>query len=42
MTLKHYAKREIGNEVRLRMQRVYGDGKTDNFSTDAAAPGGIS
>jgi hemerythrin-like domain-containing protein len=42
MALKQYANREIGNEVRLRMQRVFGDGKTDNFSTDAAAPGGIS
>ncbi|MGC1678459.1 MAG: hemerythrin domain-containing protein [Candidatus Binataceae bacterium] len=42
MALKHYAKREIGNEIRLSLQRVYGDGKIDNFSTDAAAPGGIS
>lgn len=42
MALKHYAKREIGNEIRLRMQRVYGDGKIDNFSTDVEAPGEIS
>ena len=41
MTLKHHAKRKVRNEGRLRMQRVYGDSKTDNFSTDAAAPGGI-
>ena len=30
MVLKHYAGQGIGNEIRLRMQRVYGDGKTGN------------
>ena len=41
MAFNHYARRGIGSEIRLRMQREHGDGKTDNLSTDAAA-GGIS
>ncbi len=40
--LRHYAGRGIGNEIRLRMQRVYGEGKASTLPTDAAVQWGIS
>lgn len=39
--LRHYAGHGIGNEIQLRMQRVYGEGKASTLPTDAAVQWGI-
>lgn len=39
--LRHYTNHGIGSQIRLHMQRVYGDGKANAFPTVTVAEGSI-